>query len=216
MEPIAVKKKSFAVPVFNGKHLLLLCVICTYTLILHAQDRSMYIPPEERNQTQYSNQTAQAYNSPSRFFVGGNFGFTFLGDYNYIGISPLIGYRLTPWFSPGINLNLNFVTDKTIPDQTAHYTTIGAGLFTRFFPFQWLYLQVQPEYNQYQVKVKSGGTTIDQQTYHVFSLLMGGGYVQRISENSYFNFGVLYDVIQNPHSPYYGIPVIQGGINLGF
>lgn len=215
MEPIAVKKKSFAAQVFKKRFWLSLGIACVGYSLVHAQDRSMYIPPENRSQPQTATQ-APSYAAPSRFFVGGNFGFTFLGDYNYIGISPLIGYRLTSWFSPGINLNLNFVTDKTVPDQTTHYTTVGAGVFTRFFPLSWLYVQIQPEYNQYQVKVKSGGTTIDQQTYHVFSLLMGGGYVQRISDHAYFNFGVLYDVIQNPHSPYYGIPVVQGGINLGF
>jgi len=154
MEPIAVKKKSFAAPVFSRKYLLSLCITCMCAMMLHAQDRSMYIPPEQRVGTHQADQAVQPNGATSRFFVGGNFGFTFLGDYNYVGISPLIGYRLTSWFSPGINLNLNFVTDKTVPDQTAHYTTIGAGVFTRFFPFQWLYLQVQPEYNQYQVKVK--------------------------------------------------------------
>lgn len=212
-----MKRKSFAVPAFSSYFITcsFVCIIAFFHQV-HAQDRSMYVPAHQRNYSQENDGVPASSSNSSRFFVGGNVGLSFSSNYSYVGISPLIGYRLTPWFSPGVNLNLNFVSDKSVPYQTTNYTTIGAGVFTRFFPFQWLYLQIQPEYNQYQVKVKSGGSIIDKQTYHVFSLLMGGGYIQRISENSYFNFGILYDVIQNPHSPYYGIPVIQGGMNIGF
>jgi hypothetical protein len=46
-------------------------------------------------------------------------------------------------------------------------------------------------------------------------MLVGGGYAQRLGGNSYMMISVMYDIIQNPNSPYFRQPVFGGGLALG-
>jgi hypothetical protein len=48
------------------------------------------------------------------------------------------------------------------------------------------------------------------------SLLLGAGFMQPIGRNAGFRIELLYDLIQNPYSPYYQqLPIINGGIVVG-
>ncbi|MHB1921218.1 MAG: hypothetical protein ACYCOO_03175 [Chitinophagaceae bacterium] len=150
------------------------------------------------------------------FFTGGNLGLSF-GDYTNINISPLIGYHLSDFIAAGINFNFNFVSDHTYSDgNTRNYTILGAGVFTRIYPLPQFYLQIQPEYNHYTAQLKSGSNVLAKETHDVPSLLMGLGYSEPIGAYSAFTLAILYDVLQNTYSPYFGRPVIQGGMDIGF
>jgi uncharacterized protein (UPF0147 family) len=46
-------------------------------------------------------------------------------------------------------------------------------------------------------------------------LLLGGGYSSSIGRSAGFFISILYDVLQDPNSPYYGQPVIRAGVGFG-
>ncbi|MBK9596846.1 MAG: hypothetical protein IPO60_00625 [Flavobacteriales bacterium] len=48
-------------------------------------------------------------------------------------------------------------------------------------------------------------------------LLLGAGYVQPIGGRSSFYLQVLFEVLQDPNSIYYGQgPILSGGVGIGF
>lgn len=169
----------------------------------------------------YQTDSAKGFD-PSRLMIGGSVGFSF-GDYTFVNISPLIGYRLSPMFAAGININAQYASQK-LNDNTGftyernNYTMFGGGVFARFYPFQQFFLHAQPEYNS--ITMKRSEYDFDpvkrtKDTYGAPSLLLGGGYAQPIGGNAAFTFMILYDVLQDRNSPYMNRPVFSGGINIG-
>ena len=150
-----------------------------------------------------------------KWFAGGGLDLGF-GSYTDIGVTPEIGYRITRGVAVGPVFNFNFISDNTQPGITQRYTIIGGGIFIRFYPINHIYLQVQPEFNHSSQQFKDYTGNSASRSTGVTSLLMGGGYVEQISEGSEFTFGLLYDILQNPDSPYFGYPVIGGGFDIGF
>jgi hypothetical protein len=203
------------------KSVKIVAVLLMLTTFASAQDRDRYSPNNDNSNPQYPTpaytyQPATKGFSVQKIFVGGDLGFGF-GSYNtYVDVSPLAGYRFNKWLAAGVKLNFNFASQKsyTDPTQNESYTILGGGVFGRIYPLRWLYLQVEPEYNVYSANIKSSGTVLASETHDVVSLLIGGGYVQQISSKAAITFGIMYDVLQNEYSPYYGIPVFQGGINI--
>lgn len=184
--------------------------------MLAAQPRYPLHPGNPDTRLTYSPyQNSSSGLSPGKLFVGGNLGLIFGTNYTNVDISPLIGYHVTDWFAAGVNFNFDLVSEKGYTDASQSYTTLGGGIFMRFYPVSQFYAQIQPEYNRYSIQVKSGSSIIGQETHNVASLLMGGGYVQQISPKVSLTFGIFYDVLQNIYSPYFRQPVFQGGINLG-
>jgi len=55
--------------------------------------------------------------------------------------------------------------------------------------------------------------TLDRQW--IPSLLLGGGYSSAIGNSAGFYISILYDVIQDPNSPYYRQPIIRAGVGVG-
>ncbi len=50
--------------------------------------------------------------SPSKWYYGGTIGFSFWNDYIYIGIYPLVGYKVTPKFSIGGKIGYSYINDQ--------------------------------------------------------------------------------------------------------
>lgn len=154
-------------------------------------------------------------NIPHRWFAGGSLALEF-GSYTDIDVAPEIGYRVSNWFAFGPVFNINFISDQTYPGVVDNYTILGAGIFGRVYPIRHLFLQVEPQFNNSTEQFKENGVGDASTSYGAMSLLLGGGYVEQIGQGSEFTFGLLYDVLQNPNSPYFGTPVLQGGFDIGF
>ena len=160
---------------------------------------------------------------PSRLLVGGSVGFSF-GDYTFVNISPLIGYRLSPKFAAGININAQYASQRLrdidgFTYERNNYRMFGGGVFARFYPIPQFFLHAQPEYNSISLKRSEYDYDPVRRTsdrYGAPSLLLGGGYAQPIGANSAFTFMILYDVLQDKNSPYMNRPIFSGGINVGF
>lgn len=158
---------------------------------------------------------------PSRLVIGGSAGLAF-GDYTNIDFSPLIGLRFNEMFAGGIALNAQYGAERFrfydgSTSQRNQYTILGGGLWGRFYPFDFLFIHVQPEYNTINVKTTyydPKSTASDH--YGVPSLLLGGGYVQPVSDRAAINIMALYDVVQDRRSPYSNGLILRVGATLGF
>lgn len=157
-----------------------------------------------------------------RMFVGANLNLGFINSSFNIGINPEVGYSLTRWLDAGIAANFNYFSQNASEFSSIRYRNInyGAGIFTRIWPVNFLFLQVQPEYNFINSAQKN---VLTQQAakfkYDAGSLLVGIGYGSRLIGSSYSYFTLMLDVLQNPNSPYRDqyndpLPVVRAGFGM--
>jgi hypothetical protein len=154
----------------------------------------------------------------SKLFFGGGLGLSF-GSYTLINFSPQIGYHFSNYLAAGAGINLLYSSiHYTYPYEFKdEYGATGLNIFGRFYPIQNIMLQVQPELNYVwgDEKYYDGTPSLKLASTFVPSLLMGGGVAIPAGQGS-FLATLLYDVLQNPESPYYGRAVFSLGFNIGF
>jgi hypothetical protein len=140
-----------------------------------------------------------------RLRFGGDMILTF-GTVTALGGSPWIGYEVSPRYVPGIGLTyIYFSANGTEAHQT------GIRNFHRFMVTQELFLHAEAEYLRFR---SNDRTEIEDSIIEIPRLLVGGGIRQPLGGNSFMMFSVLYDLIQDPDSPFVG-PIIRGGVSLG-
>jgi hypothetical protein len=148
----------------------------------------------------------------NKYYWGGYLNVVF-GSYTAIGIEPLIAYKVTPKFSTGAILTYEYVSDNTNSGYTTKSTNYGASIFTRYRIVPQFYFHAEFSEMKYDSYNSSGYNT----HYWVPFLFVGGGFSQQISQNSWMNTQILFDVIQNEHSPYSGgVPFYSIGFGVGF
>ena len=175
----------------------------------HAQDTIV-----AKNSKRPVSQPSPVYQPPkeSKFYYGGYLNLT-LGSYTAIGVEPLIAYKITPNFSSGAILSYEYISDNRnsgYSDKTSNY---GASIFSRYRVIPQFYLHAQFS------EMKYNTTNSDGYNSHswVPFLLLGSGFSQQISQNTWVNTQILFDVIQNKNSPYgSGEPFYSVGFGVGF
>jgi len=145
-------------------------------------------------------------------FIGGNLvigGGT--GSFQ-LGLNPEIYKRVNDYVDLGAATNLFFQSfNPTISNGLSGTSSrsfqLGVGAFTRIWPLEKFFIQVQPEYNYTWSRFKDRGTEgINAGASRSFrfgaeSLLAGIGYGSR-SENGMTYFSVMIDLLKNQNSPY--------------
>ncbi len=160
-------------------------------------------------------------------FLGGSIGLG-LGGWNggfNIGANPEIGYSVAKWLDAGISTNINYFSFRAEVNNGIRQrsTNYGAGVFARVYPIRGFFIQALPEYNWLNTNLKNmqfggSGETIKIKN-QAPSLLMGVGYGSReIGRSSFFTV-IMFDVGNNPASPYidsYGskLPILRTGFNI--
>lgn len=182
----------FAIMMFSG------------IVLAQQPDSTTYVAPEDPP-------PAKTSSGPSRIYYGGTLGFSF-GDYTRISIAPLLGYRLTKMWSVGGKLIYEYIKDTRYdPDLTA--SNYGGSLFARLRPHPRFYLHGEYAYMSYEYQTASDTSDRD----WVPFLLLGGGYVQPISNRTAVYIEVLFDVLNDSGSPYKEWePWISIGVAAGF
>ncbi len=160
----------------------------------------------------------------SKILVGGGLGGGSLQGGFIFNVTPSIGYAFTDRFHAGINLGY-FYSQQEIPYTGGSYEkfknrVLSSSLYARVFPLDVIFLQVMPELNFVTTKYEyyyALNNDLQKETRHttIPAFLVGGGYAQRLGGNSYMMISVMYDIVQNPNSPYYRQPVFGGGLALG-
>ncbi|MBL8011207.1 MAG: hypothetical protein JNJ64_11420 [Flavobacteriales bacterium] len=149
-----------------------------------------------------------------RIWFGGGLGLAF-GSVTNIAVEPMVGYKITRngKLSAGLGISYQYFRDNRFAPafETSVY---GGRLFTRYRIIDQLFAHV--EYSQMNFEL-----------YEVYQdrffrrwvpfLLVGGGYSAHLGGGTYLTATVLFDVIQDPYSPYAGgEPWIGAGVGFGF
>lgn len=159
---------------------------------------------------------------PNRLFIGGSLGLGmgFGSNTNnfFIGLYPQVGYSFTDRLDAGVVVNGSYNLSKT--DYGAYkdkyqFISYGTGAFVRGYLFGGLFAQVQPEINWMRIKFSRTGEPDTKESAYAGSFLVGGGFGSRVIGRSGFFTTIMFDVLNEPNSPYrsYGnvIPIIQAG-----
>jgi hypothetical protein len=178
---------------------------------------------EENTITKSTTSSTQATQPPiaeSKWYYGGNIGFSFWNDYFYLGVYPLVGYKVTPKLSLGAKIGYAYISDDRYePFPALNTSNYGASIFSRYRIVPQLYAHAEFAYWSYE-NISSFSTvnnTYNTERYWVPYLLLGGGYSQNIGPNVWLFAEVLFDVINDENSPYEsGEPFISFGAGVGF
>ncbi len=200
------------------KRFSLLLLACFFTTLLFADSGFGLV-----------NSYAKEKRRPSGFdktklFVGGGLGGGSIQGGYIFSVTPSVGYQFTDRFHAGFNLGY-FYSKQEIPYVDGSYEkfktrVISTSLFARFFPLDVVFIQATPELNFSTQKYEEYYALANRKTSETYknvvpAILVGGGYAQRLGSNSYMMISIMYDVLQNPNSPYYRQPIFGGGLALG-
>ena len=141
-----------------------------------------------------------------RIFFGGSLGASF-GNYTFVNVSPIVGYRITEKFHAGVGITYMYYNDKYWHYEESVY---GGNAFARYFLFESFYATF------------AGGALhgygINEQGYPekmtVPNLWVGAGYAQQLGGNGALYFSFMYDIIDDPNS-FYQNPLIRIGFGIG-
>lgn len=160
-----------------------------------------------------------------KLFTGGSAALGFSNGATVLGITPQFGMSLTDWLDAGVNVNVNYVSQRDYYSaDKIRQTTYGPGAFIRLFPVNFLFATAQYEHNFIKQKYipGNGGLPNQQNNYSANSLLLGAGYAggRERGGNTYYFLSVSWDVLGEANSPYIdlyhrSIPQIRAGYNIG-
>ncbi|MBL7877345.1 MAG: hypothetical protein JNL53_16895 [Cyclobacteriaceae bacterium] len=152
-----------------------------------------------------------------RIFTGGGFGLSFSSQYDFISVSPIIGYQITPRLAGGFNFIYRYTKFKYVtPSVSTH--DYGVSPFLRFQVYGPLFLHTEYEYLNYEY-VTYGGQSV-RNSYSSF--MAGGGLFQPIGRRAGFfamalyNFSYRNPTSRNDYYPYSSPWVLRVGITAGF
>jgi hypothetical protein len=145
-------------------------------------------------------------------FIGGNVVIGGGAGTFQLGLNPEMYKRINDYVDIGAATNLFFQSfnptiSNGLPGVSSRSFQLGAGAFTRIWPLEKFFIQVQPEYNYTWSRFKDRGTegvnagASRSIGFGAESLLAGIGYGTR-SENGMTYFSVMIDLLKNPNSPY--------------
>ncbi len=164
----------------------------------------------------------------NKTFVGGSLGLGFgSGTFNLI-TNPEIGYSLAEWVDVGMVFNIGYFSQR-IDYLTGNggtysekYRTFqyGGGGFVRVYPFNPIFLTIQPEVNWLSTTITATNTPNSiKQTNRSTSFIAGVGYSQRVVGQSSFYTLIGVDLGNDRNSPYKtytnaNIPIVRAGFNV--
>jgi hypothetical protein len=145
-------------------------------------------------------------------FIGGNVVIGGGAGSFQIGLNPEMYKRINDYVDIGAATNLFFQSfnptiSNGLPGTSSRSFQLGVGGFTRIWPIEQFFIQIQPEYNYTWSRFKDRGTegvnagASRSIRFGAESLLAGIGYGTR-SDNGMTYFSVMIDLLENPNSPY--------------
>ncbi|MEN9640693.1 MAG: hypothetical protein RLZZ262_2562 [Bacteroidota bacterium] len=133
-----------------------------------------------------------------RLVYGGNVG-AFFGTATFVNINPMVGYKITEPWAAGIGINYLYYNTPAFRGSL-----FGKSVWTRHYFLEQFYAHAEFESIRYG---QTGYRELDKRNVNV--ALIGLGY-----QSNYFGIAVLYDLIQDPYSPY-STPLFRIGGMMG-
>ncbi len=153
--------------------------------------------------------TKPPYSLTDHLVYGGNIGLNF-GNVTSISVSPMVGYKVTDKFTPGIGLTYNYLRFN-YPGYITESTHIyGGSLWARYYILDNIFLHGEYESlnGEWDPYVRPN------YRYYLNSALIGGGYRESIGGFSSYVL-VLYNVTYSEDSPYANPLVLRVGFGFG-
>lgn len=148
-----------------------------------------------------------------RLFFGGDIGLSF-GTITVVGASPFVGYRITDAWSAGLGATYYYFA-QNIQGFGRYSTSIyGGNVFSRYLITQEVFLHSEFQLINTEVYRTLSTTELSQSRRTIPQWYIGGGYRQRVGGNTFIMLTVLYDVLDDPDSPYSN-PIFRGGVVVG-
>lgn len=148
----------------------------------------------------------------NRMYYGGYLNMNFSKNYSVIGAQPLIAYKLTPEFSLGTQLSYEYISDSRYYNKQ-NGSNYGASLFGRYRITPLFYAHTELALMSYKWFYTDGS---DERKLAPM-IYVGGGFSQPISENTWLNAQILFDVLNHENSPYEEWePYYSIGFGVGF
>jgi hypothetical protein len=141
---------------------------------------------------------------PKPLFVGGGLVLGGGAHSFQMGLNPEIIKSFTPYVDGGLAMNIYYelYNPYEFSNIRSRNFRLGIGAFTRIWPIESFFIQVQPEYNYAWINQKDISTgQSGANNFGAESLLTGLGYGKR-SEWGISYFSVMFDVLNNPKSQY--------------
>ncbi len=144
--------------------------------------------------------------SNNKWTFGGGLGLNFGSNKSFgFEVAPRVGYRLTNDLEAGVMGSVNW--------QSSDYyksTMVGVGPFVNYYIARSFYISgnLQHYFINYKDKYYDYKATAEET-----ALYLGGGYMQKIGNNSYLQLGVMYNVLYKENNS-----IFSGGLvpNIGF
>jgi hypothetical protein len=167
---------------------------------------------------------------PSPWSYGGIFGINFIQDGFVFNFSPMLTYRAGNKVFLGLSSGISYYQQKykyfnlntQLYDKfTLKTTYYDNSLFLRWFALGLIFIQAEPgivtfdDVAGYRFDAGLDKVIVDSKRKTIPYVQMGGGFVIPFGEEKFLIIRCMYDVLQNKESPYYGLPIIRGGINIG-
>ncbi|MBT8378677.1 MAG: hypothetical protein KJN64_05575 [Ignavibacteria bacterium] len=171
-----------------------------------------------KNETKYVYNPFEPVTAQSKVYYGGNVGFRFWNNYFYLGVFPLVGYKVTPKFSVGGKIGYAYISDSRY-NPSFNSSNYGGSIFTRYRIIPQIYVHAEYMYFSYEriTSLNVSGNSYNTDRFWVPFLLLGGGFSQMVGPNVWVFAEVLFDVINDPNSPYKsGDPFVSFGAGVGF
>jgi hypothetical protein len=183
------------------KGLWLLLLICCLPLAHAAQQTSEdeYVSKDKKEDTEKK----ETKPFKDRLVFGGNLGGAF-GTYSYFQVNPMVGYKLTDWWVSGIGFNYIYSGSRGYSQNI-----YGPSVWSRAYVFESIVLHTELEYLTMNFQSPRG----DSYTNNAPVWLVGAGY--QSTGQVRFGFLVLFDLLQDPRSPYSN-PIFRVGGLIGF
>ncbi len=151
-----------------------------------------------------------------KIFVGGGLGLSFNASYDFVSVSPMVGYRITQKLAGGFNFIYRYTNYKyVVPNISTN--DYGISPFLRFQFYGPLFLHTEFEHLNYQIVTYTGESYRSKYN----SFLAGGGFFQPVGRNAGFFAVALYNFSyntpgQNDYYPYNSPWILRAGITAGF
>ena len=198
------------------KNILFILLFALGATAAHAQE--VYNSSGKAN---YKNKKKQTGYDPDRLVLGGGMNFGIGGGYANIGISPIVGYRLTKNFSAGIGLGYQYQRSPDLLDNN-YFTSMNIlypNFWVRNFVYRNIFIGATYEYDIIKVKApRDQFRNLNQTIYNVDNhcLLISVGMRQPVAGRVSFFGELFYDVLQGEYSPYpNGSPGLRFGVAAG-
>jgi hypothetical protein len=167
---------------------------------------------------------------PSRWSYGGVFGLNFIQDGFLFAVSPTLTFRAHQRVFLGISGGFNYMQQKeryyntnlaTYEKYTLQSTYYDNSFFMRWFCAGLKFIQIEPGFvnfkniTRFQFDPLADKVVVEYTRKTIPYLQCGAGFVVPFADEKFIIIRCMYDVLQNKESPYYGLPIIRGGINIG-